>query len=169
MEWRTIPGWPAYEVSEGGDIRRAIKSRSNGFCGLRKPYPMSRGYLYIVLRQVGQRRGTALAVHRLVCHAFNGPPPTPSHQAAHRDGSRTNNHWSNLKWATRSENEMDKVQHGRSNRGDRHRMVVLDKDQVLAIRARFGLGHRKMDIAADYGVAASTISSIYQGRSWAWL
>lgn len=58
--------------------------------------------------------GQRLYVHRLVCEAVNGPPPTPEHQAAHSCGKGhlgcvARNH---LRWATRIENEADKILHG---------------------------------------------------------
>ena len=44
-------------------------------------------------------------VHRLVACAFLGPPPTEEHwQVNHIDGCRSNNHLSNLQYATPSQN-----------------------------------------------------------------
>ena len=166
MEWRAIPGWSAYEVSERGDIRRLV-----AHCGQRDrvPYEVSGGYLYIALRQPGERRGKSQAIHRLVALAFLGPPPTPLHQAAHADGDRRHNHFINLRWATRSENEMDKVRHGRSNRGERNRSARLRAAQVCEIREKLARRADQEEIAAEFGVAPSTISSIRNGYSWAWL
>jgi hypothetical protein len=42
-------------------------------------------------------------VHTLVCRAFYGPRP-PNADVLHLDNDKTNNHLSNLRWGTRSEN-----------------------------------------------------------------
>jgi len=44
-------------------------------------------------------------VHRLVCAAHCGPPPTPAHsQVHHLDGNPSDNRPENLAWATPSDN-----------------------------------------------------------------
>jgi hypothetical protein len=48
----------------------------------------------------------------LVLQAHVGPPPTPSHQAAHLDGDPRHNCLENLAWATPSENAQHKMLHG---------------------------------------------------------
>lgn len=63
---------------------------------------------YGVIRVDGQQR----YVHRLACEEINGPPPTPEHQAAHNCGNPLCCNPLHLRWATRLENEADKVIHG---------------------------------------------------------
>ena len=49
--------------------------------------------------------GSFFRVHRLVAHAFLGPPPSEAAwQVNHIDGNCSNNRIDNLEWATRSEN-----------------------------------------------------------------
>ncbi len=43
-------------------------------------------------------------VHRVVCSAFHGPPPTEQHVVDHIDTNRANNHSLNLRWVSRLEN-----------------------------------------------------------------
>jgi hypothetical protein len=52
-------------------------------------------------------------VHRLVALTFIGPPPKGRPQVAHWDGNPKNNALSNLRYASASENTLDKVRHGR--------------------------------------------------------
>jgi hypothetical protein len=89
----------------------AVPARYRG-CVL-KPTPTSSGYQSIKLR------GRGRYVHRLMLEAFVGPCPT-GHQAAHCDGDRHNNVLTNLRWATRKENEADKLRHGTHQYGARN-------------------------------------------------
>ena len=109
-------------------------------------------------------------VSRLACEEENGPPPSINSEAAHSCGNghlacATRRH---LRWATRSENRQDMINHGRSNRGKKSPFVKLEADQVQEIRALLGTKSNSA-IAAQFGVDPSTISSIKIGRAWAWL
>ena len=46
-------------------------------------------------------------VHRLVCEAFHGTSPGPNHTVDHIDRNLTNNHESNLRWATKTEQRVN--------------------------------------------------------------
>ena len=48
-------------------------------------------------------KGKTYKVHRLVCEAFNGPPP-PGAVCMHLDEDSSNNCPENLKWGTQKEN-----------------------------------------------------------------
>ncbi|WP_109477681.1 HNH endonuclease [Paraburkholderia sp. C35] len=165
MEWRSCPSWPEYEISEFGGIKRVVKRL--GHIGLRKPYLSENGRLMIVMRGGGKKR--ACHVSRLVAEAFHGPAPTPMHEAAHNDGDCLNNLYKNLRWATKAENEADKVMHGTSNRGERFGRVRLTEAQVIEIRKALKSGESSYSIGPRFGVAASTVRSISSLRSWFWL
>jgi hypothetical protein len=45
-----------------------------------------------------------LYMHRLICEAVHGPPPTPQHIADHRDNNGLNNRGENLRWRTKQAN-----------------------------------------------------------------
>lgn len=56
-------------------------------------------------RFIYARRGhKTLKVHRLVCEAFNGPPPDDKSVCMHLDESSANNKPENLSWGTQKEN-----------------------------------------------------------------
>jgi len=61
-------------------------------------------------------------VHRLVLEAFAGPCPDGM-EACHGDGDPTNNRRLNLRWDTRSSNQLDTVRHGRHTNANRTHCV----------------------------------------------
>jgi len=125
LEWRTVPRFPSYAVSESGDVRRAVAFRQYRAGMLLKQKAHPYGHRSVALSVNGKRR--EVYVHRLVAHAFLGPAPSEAHQIAHNDGNPKNNHWRNLRWATASENALDKRRHGTvpDRKGERHPMARL--------------------------------------------
>ena len=81
-----------WQVSSEGRCRNSLGGISHGTC-------RASGY-----REVGIR-GSLFKVHRLVAHAFLGPPPSDAAwQVNHIDGNCSNNRKANLEWASCSEN-----------------------------------------------------------------
>lgn len=149
MEWKICPLWPRYLISSTGEIMN-IKT------GLkRKPYLTISGYFYIVVRD--RDRKMACAIHRLVAQAFIGEAPDGKPFVAHYDGDKTNNNVENLRWASRSENEADKVRHGKSNRGERFGRSRLTKENVIIIKNLISEGCTAKNIAKMFDVAVTTI------------
>ena len=114
----------------------------------------------------GQSRwyGKQRTVHSIVCELTHGPKPTPKHQVAHSCGVRACCNPRHLRWATASENQMDRVLHGTHNRGERQGQSKLTTDQVREIRAQ---PHRlQRDLAAEYGVTDRTIGDIQRREIW---
>jgi len=56
--------------------------------------------------------GLESKAHRLVLKVFDREP-RPGEQTRHRDGTPSNNYKSNLAWGTGSENQQDRIKHGR--------------------------------------------------------
>jgi hypothetical protein len=101
-QWRPIPDWERYEVSDQGRVRNRRGQRLSVWVG-------TRGYLRVRLHQAGSARN--LAVHRLVLSAFVGPCP-PGMEGCHENGDRSNCSLGNLRWDTPSSNAHDRVRHG---------------------------------------------------------
>jgi DNA-binding MarR family transcriptional regulator len=75
-----------------------------------------------------------------------------------------------LSWLTKAENEADKIQHGRSNRGERSSKAKLSRDQVRLIRKAYDdKSQSTSDIGAEFGINQSTVSAIGQRLKWRWL
>lgn len=131
------------------------------------PWPFGHNGLgYGVIQVDGEQR----LVNRLICEAVYGPPPTQEHEAAHSCGNAalrccTPRH---LRWATPSENQMDRVIHGTHQRGERHPLRKLTEHDVREIR-RLALTNSHADIARRYGVGRVQISRIAARKRWGWL
>jgi len=148
-EWRQIwEPYGAYEVSDAGDVRRGGRLLT----GCVDRY----GYRKLLLSSAGVAKGHK--VHRLVCQAFHGTPPTPAHEVGHLNGVRLDNRAENLAWVTRSENNRHQVAHGthvgsRNLPRGRPRPSKYDREAALA-DAKAGMGGRKL--AKKYGICRST-------------
>jgi len=167
-DWWTVEEAPGYEISDNGDIRRYGK--------ILKPAPNTQGYLHVTLCHKGSRK--TRTIHSIVCKAFHGPRPTPSHDAAHWDGDKTNNRANNLRWATKAENQADRIRHGTVltgdkhpsrlkpeclRRGERHPMRKLSAADVIAIRT---LPIKQVEAAKMFKIAQSNVSDIRRGIIW---
>lgn len=116
-------------------------------------------------------KGEAKHVHRVVCEVVHGPSDGIRDQVAHSCGK---GHLGcvnprHLRWATRSENQLERASHGTSNRGERCAAAKLTRDQVIEIRKRLDAGESCLSIATAYSVSFASIYDIREGRSWAWL
>ena len=165
VEWRPIPDWPEYEVSEDGRVRRAQAGQGAISGRILRPWTNPRtGYLQIGLwRGNRQHRAT---VHRLVATAFLGPPPTVKHVVAHLDGSRQNNYRANLAWVTQRENVAHTVIHETHNRGGHNGQAKLDEVYVRTIRKMARMGIPRRVAAEGLGVCRQTVDSIVNGKRW---
>lgn len=162
--WKDSPSAPGYQVSNLGRARRSKPDGHRAKAGfiLKLNYD-SAGYAYIRASVCG--KVSHLRISRAVCEAFHGPPFAGA-EAAHGNGNCKDNRAENLRWATPLENAADRIRHGTTNRGERNAQAKLTAGQVQAIRQKkhyFGVCR---DLAAQYGVSASYISSIRRGKSW---
>ena len=157
--WLDIPGFEgAYEASNLGRIRRVSTGR------VLKQSRAGGDYLGVTL-SVGNVQ-TPMRTNIAVLSAFCGPAPFPGAHAAHNDGNSSNNHLSNLRWATPIENQADIDRHGTRRRGEAVFGAKLDEAGVRAIRQRISAGERNPPIAKAFGVSISTIHLIRHNRIW---
>lgn len=128
------------------------------------PYATSHGYAAL------KADGKSKLVCRILCEDVYGPPPTPTHQAAHACGQ---GHLAcvakkHLRWATPEENNADKFIHGTVLSGERNPPAKLNEAQVLEILSLRGQMSQQA-IGKRFGVSDSTVSRIQLGRNWATL
>lgn len=161
IEVRRIPGFEKYEASACGCIRRV------GSAQWLSQHRSKQGEYWSVGLWIDGRTRVA-TVHRLVALAFHGLPPEGKNDCAHTDGNKDNNSAGNLRWASRAENEADKVRHGRSNRGERNGQSRLTDEAAARIRAEAIAGGRgtQRRLARQYGVSDGAICNIVKGKRW---
>ena len=162
--WRTVPGYPAYEVSVDGLVRRCQGFRCRRAHRVLVPFVRPNGYAQVILYRDGRRQ--RFGVHQLVALAFLGPKPSPLHQVAHLDGQRLNNHVSNLAWLLPIENNAHKDLHGTRLRGSQIHSAKLVEAQVVLIRQALAVGIWQCVLAQTYGVSDSTVSLIARAKTW---
>lgn len=166
--WLPVPGYEGrYDVSDLGRVRSRKKDRrtaSRG--GVLKPGLNGAGYLIVVLYR-GRERWT-VAIHRLVLLAFVGPCPD-GQEVRHGPNGRLDNRLSQLRYGTPCENYEDQRRDGTARRGGQYAHAKLTDQIVLACRNRAAAGETSKSLAAEFGVAASTIQRIIRGQKWSYL
>jgi hypothetical protein len=114
-EWRSVPGFPNYEVSGLGRVRSLDCMKWGGPRAgyylkkgrILRPGLVSNGYPTVMLGREGGTR----TVHSLVAEAFIGPR-LEGQEVRHKDGDRTNPKAANLEYGTRGDNVKDAFKHG---------------------------------------------------------
>lgn len=174
-QWRPVVGHEGeYEVSDLGRVRSVDRViwRRFGRRGpyadmpvrktlpgvLLKPQEDTAGYLCVNIGGRPQR------IQWLVAAAFIGPRPAGA-MVLHGDDRKHNNQAQNLRYGWALENAADALRNGRTPVGERHYAAKLTAQGAAAIRAL----HRvwpQAQLASLFGVAASAIQGIHDGRTW---
>jgi hypothetical protein len=169
-KWLPVVGHEGfYEVSDHGRVRtierqvnykniktRTIPGRIRSTNALLKGYPA-------VNLSCGNKTKMR-TVHVMVLEAFVGPRPSAAHEVCHGDGNPRNNFLSNLRWGTKLENMADRSKHDKTIHGERSSSAKLTAEIVRRIR-QDERGSRP--VAAELGVAASTVKRIRNRQIWA--
>ena len=164
--WRQVVGWPEYEVSNYGFVRRVGKAFGARVGARLAKHVGSHGYFVVSLSRPGQRKVDAL-VHRLVVMAFIGDPGT--FDVCHGDGNKLNCCVGNLRIDTRKGNMADQVAFGLTPRGERCGTNKYPQDLVLALRNRMDAGENVRAMSRETGVPATTLYGIKSRANWGWL
>ncbi|WP_234796162.1 HNH endonuclease signature motif containing protein [Agrobacterium vitis] len=104
--WRVVPSAPAFLASSEGRIMVApyVAGLPNGGERQYGGEPHFGVWEKTAARFITVLKGKTYKVHRLVCEAFNGPPPSADSVCMHLDENAANNRPSNLQWGTQKEN-----------------------------------------------------------------
>ena len=163
-EWRSVPNWPEYEVSEFGHVRRRLRGGSPIAKVGRELRPSPGLYAHVYLHgKAGKRH---ISIHRLVALAFLGEPPSRAHQVAHNDGNPRNNHYTNLRYATPRENNADKIRHGTLPRGEKAGPSKFTGTMVRQVRVLAAKEVPQEIIAEIFETLQSHIGRIVRQELW---
>lgn len=133
-EWRTVAGFPDYQVSSVGRVVSYKRQRPRELAGV----VGTSGYQKVTLARDGEK--STKHIHVLVCEAFHGPRPEGM-WVRHLDGNKANNAAANLAWGSPLENAADTRAHGTHANGRKTHCQnghPLEGDNVRYRRA----GHR---------------------------
>lgn len=114
--WRAVNGYPNYQVSSHGRVRNTKTGR------ILKPSTDTGGYLQVILMH-DHHRGTK-RVHKLVSDAFLDNPEN-KYCCDHKNGNKTDNNVSNLRYATHIENGRNKTK--QANTSSQYKGVSYNK------------------------------------------
>ncbi len=149
--WRSIDGYDNYEVSTHGRVRNATTAR------ILKQHLRKEGYYRVSLSKDGQVK--RFEIHRLVATEFIANSDEKN-LVDHIDHDTTNNHVSNLRWATKSENAMNQMK--QQNTSSTYKGVSWHKQRnkwrayinISGKQMSLGLFENEKDAAKAYNEAA---------------
>jgi len=177
-EWRPVVGWESiYDVSDQGRVRRSgayptwqgestrlsHTGRPLGQPSLRVLQPMLKDGRPTVSLTYGAGRVRWCSVHVLVAEAFLGQRPSPRHTVNHLNGDKTDNHASNLEWATPRRQQLHALENGLKNHASFRRLTDA---QALEIWEHPEIPGR--EYARRFGVSPTIISGIRHGLTYRW-
>lgn len=116
--------------------------------------------------------GKTFNAHVVICTILNGKRPSRRHVVAHSCGK---GHLGcvnprHLRWATHSENMLDKAMHGTAARGERNPFSKLTAENVLEMRRLYhNEGWTQSACARLFGVGQPSAGRAIDGITWSWL
>ena len=116
----------------------------------------------------GVQKSKKFYIHRLVASLFcPNSNPEELTQVNHKDGDKSNNHYSNLEWASPSDNMRHSHKRGLNMGRRQHGSTQKASDEVVAwayYQVKF-LGRGITDVATKSNLPRTTLSSIMNKRS----
>ena len=133
-EWRVIPSFPNYEVSDYGRVRRRVPGPNTHLGKILKTSPDRKGYLVFCPFANGVR--VTRRVHHLVAEAFIGvrPKGVGGQCIRHLNGKKQDNRPINLAYGSHKENAADSSRHGVVARCEDQPRAKMTNEQVAAAR-----------------------------------
>lgn len=176
---KPIPGFDGYFASESGDIFKGNECLTKCHHRLRKKSGGGfSGYLTCWVN------GRHVKIHRLIAVTFVDNPEN-KRWVNHKDGNKSNNHFSNLEWVTPRENSAHAIATGLligstknvdhvmkeskrsiAKRGERNpRSKVSDFDVFLLVGWYQSGEFLIRDIAKAFNISKRTVHAIGSGRA----
>lgn len=165
ITWKQITGFPDYEVSNTGLVRRSTPTHYSKSPRLISPSVNQSGYKLAWLYLSGKKY--MRQVHRLVLQEFYGPSDL---DVNHKDGNKQNNNLANLEYVTKSQNCLHrehelgkKMPH---HKGEDSPVAKLTEADVHAIRSMRSSGSTYRHISVQFGISVAQAHRITHGVRW---
>lgn len=160
--WKDIEGFPRYQVSNTGKVRKINKHRPPNIL---TPNVIRGGYSVIRMQRDGKQYGRML--HRLMFEAFVEPIPDGV-EIHHIDFDPSNNNLNNLRMATPQENVRYTRNAGRSNqvRGEGQGNSKHKEHQVAATKFLLEKGLSQKRTSDITRMSYDSVRKVAQGRQW---
>ena len=153
-EYRVIPGFPDYQVSNLGNVKSLRRKTPR----VMRPQKWTTGYRLVSLRLDGDNNYHYRLVHVLVMLAFVGPKPDGL-CIRHLDGNPSNNQLTNLTYGTLAENQRDRIAHGTYG-------MKLNVRKVRVIRGLHNCGFTIRRLAQIFAVSPTCIGRVCRRQTW---
>lgn len=164
---KPIPGFTGYKITEDGKV---YSEKSGKFLTL---FLKSNRVKYMAANlYTGKVDGfkwnfRQVCVHEIVAHVYLGEKPDPKFVVAHLDGNPENNHYTNLKWCSQSENLSHRHDHGTSqylyNKNSNERKLS-DEDAIFIRQYEARFSANKM--ADLFEVSPGVIQNIINRKTY---
>lgn len=164
-KWIKAIGFPEYEVSNLGKVRRLKKSFGTRPLKELKPWDTKTGYKMVVLSTPEKRK--YFLVHRLVFQSFNGS--CDGLDVCHNNGVRADNRLENLRSDTRKGNMSDIYKHDTHIRGERCGTNKYKTEQIVSFKQDLADGMSVAGASRKNQILTRTGYNIKEKRTWAWL
>ena len=155
-----------YEISNFGRIRSIDKvtGRERQLKGAK-----ARGGLIMLNQKLKDGSTGIVYIHRFVAEQYVDQPSIDHEYILHKDYDKSNNHWTNLAWATEEDwKEYQKNNPHHKGRPARTRNYKLTETQVRMMKKLLKRGKTKRKIIAkQFGVSENCAYKIEKGIRWA--
>lgn len=171
MQFKIIPGFPAYRISRSGILQtRWIPGRRPrgsslyyDFWKAMKSQPRRDGYRYVCLHN--RHTKVFFAIHQLVMRAWVGLVP-PGKEVCHNNGRKPDCRKTNLRYDTRKNNLADMERHGTKMQGEKNPQARMTTEEVIQIRKLAEQGVSQRQIAVIFRRGFKNISKIVRYQRW---
>lgn len=166
-QWRSIDGYPDYEVSDQGRVRRVTARTCAKAGAILSTKGLRAGYPSVDLCRPGEGKRT-FHLHRLVAAAFLGRC-AEGMQVNHINGDREDARLVNLEYVTVTENHLHAYRTGLADAShERNGQAKLTTEIAERIRtiARQPDRPSYAAIAREFGVTEGAVRAVVHGKTW---